>query len=105
MDGFFAGETSQGRQAAGEKLRLAHEHAKRVADTWVRKGGKLRRKTQTNLVWLDLENAGISPEQFVEIGQTFGIKFGGSRIVLHYQISEEALRRLSLAFDMACSGK
>ncbi|RFU25012.1 hypothetical protein B7463_g11326, partial [Scytalidium lignicola] len=103
VDGFFASEASQGRGAVGEKLRVAHDHARRVADMWVRKGGRLRRKTQTNLVWLDLDNAGISPDQFVEIGWMSGVKLGGSRIVLHYQVSEEALRRLALAFDMVCS--
>jgi len=83
----------------GGKLRGVHDTARKVAEMWVRRGGKLRRRTETNLVWVDLAHAKICEEDFVGIGRNFGVKLDGGRLVLHYQISEEAVRRLSLVFD------
>lgn len=83
----------------GGKLRAVHETARDAANMWVRRGGKLRRRTETNLVWVDLMHAGICDEDFVEVGRNFGLKLDGGRIVLHHQISEEAIRRLGLLFE------
>lgn len=47
------------------------------------------------MVWLDLEAAGIDVEEFIKAGVTFGLAFMGARLVVHYQISDEAVRRLS----------
>ncbi|KAE9363751.1 l-allo-threonine aldolase [Stipitochalara longipes BDJ] len=87
----------------GGKLRGVHDTARKVAEMWVRRGGRLRRRTETNLVWVELGYAGISDEDFAGIGRSFGVKLDGSRIVLHHQISEEALRRLGLVFDTVLS--
>jgi threonine aldolase len=92
------GASVWGRDGGG-KLRGVHETARRVASLWVRNGGKLGRRTETNLVWLDLDHAGLSDDEFIKIGRSCGIKLDGKRIVLHYQISEEGLRRLALTFD------
>jgi threonine aldolase len=89
-----------GRDGGG-KLRGVHERAKRVAALWVWKGGKLCRRTETNLVWLDLDHTGLGDDEFIDIGRSCGDKLDGKRIVLHYQISEEGLRRLALTFDRA----
>jgi threonine aldolase len=83
----------------GGKLRAVHETAKDVAEMWMRRGGKLRRRTETNLVWVDLILARICNEDFADIGRHFGLKLDGGRIVLHHQISMEALRRLGQVFD------
>jgi threonine aldolase len=92
------GPSVWGRNLGGE-LRAVHETARDAANMWVRRGGKLRRRTETNLIWVDLMHAGICNEDFADIGRSFGLKLDGGRIVLHHQISEEAVRRLGLVFD------
>lgn len=54
-------------------------------------------------MWVDLTSAGISDEDFAEIGRNFGVKLDGGRIVFHYQISNEAVRKLGLVFDTVLS--
>jgi len=54
-------------------------------------------------VWVDLAHAGICDEDFAGIDGNFGVKLDGGRIVLHYQINEEAVRRLGLVFDAVLS--
>jgi threonine aldolase len=44
-------------------------------------------------------HAGVCDEDFAEVGRNFGLKLDGGRIVLHHQISEEAIRRLGLIFE------
>jgi len=46
------------------------------------------------MVWLDLKKAGIEVERFKEMGRERGLKFSRGRIVVHYQICEEAVQRL-----------
>ncbi|RDL32998.1 L-allo-threonine aldolase [Venustampulla echinocandica] len=87
----------------GEKLRFAHALARSVAEMWIRKGGKLSRPSQTNLVWVDLNDAAVSSEEFQDIGRKYGVKVDGSRIVLHYQISDEGIRRLGSTFTEVLS--
>lgn len=83
----------------GGKLREVHSTARRVADMWEKRGGRLVRRTETNIVWLDLKHSGISKVDFNEIGMKYGVKLDGKRLVLHYQVSEEALLRLTFVFD------
>jgi threonine aldolase len=87
----------------GGRLRAVHGAARKTAEMWTRRGGKLRRRTETNLVWVDLTSADICDEDFAKIGRSFGVKLDGGRIVLHYQISDEAIRRLGLVFDTVLS--
>lgn len=91
-----------GRNVGG-KLRGVHGTAREVAEMWIKRGGRLRRRVETNIVYVDLEEAGISDEDFRDLGRKFGIKLDGCRIVLHYQISDEALRRMGMVFNEAFS--
>ncbi|PVH76090.1 l-allo-threonine aldolase [Cadophora sp. DSE1049] len=77
------------------KLPEVHRLAKTVADMWISKGGRLRRRTETNLVWIDLKD----DEEFCQMGVKHGIQVDGCRIVLHHQTSREAIRRLGQVFD------
>lgn len=85
----------------GKRLRDVHKVAQSVAEIWVRHGGRLLRRSETNIIWVDLERAGVTEEKFREIGARCGIKLEGCRIVLHCQISREGLRRLNLVFKTA----
>ncbi|KAH6717508.1 pyridoxal phosphate-dependent transferase [Leptodontidium sp. MPI-SDFR-AT-0119] len=82
-------------------LPQVHRLAKMVADMWVRRGGRLRRQTETNLVWIHLEDE----EVFRQLGLRYGIQVDGCRIVLHYQISPDAVRRLGQVFDVVLSSR
>lgn len=88
-----------GTRGEGGKLRECHKRARRVADLWTSKGGKLAWPVETNMVWLDLENAGYSAQEFADVSAKYGIKARGGRLVVHYQITDEAVDRLSKVMD------
>ena len=88
-----------GPNGEGGKLRATHERARRVAEMWEAKGGKLLSPTETNMVWPDLEAAGVEGSEFVEAGKQHGLKFYPGRLVVHYQIADEALVKLGLVMD------
>ena len=89
----------------GNKLAATHQLAREIAHMWQKKGGKLAQATETNMVWLDLEAAGGSGEEFVEAGVKEGVKLMGGRVVVHYQVCEEAVERLERAMDDVLSGQ
>jgi len=80
-------------------LQVAHRMAKEVSRMWAERGGKLLRPTETNIVWLDLGAAETSAEVLSEMGVEGGILLAGPRIVLHHQITAEALLGLEKVFD------
>lgn len=75
-------------------LKKSHVTAKKIATIWTEQGGKLTKPTETNMVWLDLEHAGISNADFVALGKENGLKFLGGRLVVHYQIGDQAVDKL-----------
>lgn len=89
----------------GNKLAATHQRAREVAAMWQKKGGKLQLWTETNMVWLDLEAAGCSPEEFVQAGVKEGVRFLGGRVVVHYQVCEEAVARLGRVMDVVLSAQ
>ena len=89
----------------GDKLAATHRRARAIADMWQGKGGKLTQATETNMVWLDLDAAGVSREEFVEAGLKEGVRFLGGRVVVDYQVSEEAVRRLESVMDAVLSAR
>lgn len=46
------------------------------------------------MVWLDLEREGVADKDFAAMGKAKGLKFLGGRLVVHYQISDEAISKL-----------
>ncbi|KAL4998435.1 pyridoxal phosphate-dependent transferase [Aspergillus recurvatus] len=83
------------------KLRSVHSLAKQVGEMWVALGGELLREVETNQVWVDLGLAGITVDRWNELGRTHGVKLDGKRIVLHHQISGDAIAKLGLVFSEA----
>ncbi|KAH7111223.1 l-allo-threonine aldolase [Dactylonectria macrodidyma] len=82
----------------GGKLKQAQEKAKYASDLWQQLGGKLSTPTETNIVWLDLEASGLGYDDFYPLGAKYDLKFRDlqwGRLVFHYQISDDALARLS----------
>ncbi|KAK4155042.1 pyridoxal phosphate-dependent transferase [Chaetomidium leptoderma] len=82
-------------------LRRVHALARRVAAEWTRRGGRLGRDVETNLVWLDLDAAGleISPEILIDTAKRYGVALDGPRIVCHHQIDARAVQGLVRVFD------
>lgn len=89
----------------GGRLAATHERAKEVAKMWEERGGRVQEAVETNMVWLDLEDKGIPAEELVKSGVEEGLKFLGGRIVVHYQICEEAVERLGRVMDAVLKGK
>lgn len=83
----------------GNRLVASHVQAKRIAAMWTSKGGKLAEPTETNMVWLDIEAARLSKEKFVAVMLEEGLKAIGGRLVVHYQIGDEAVGRLQKMMD------
>ncbi|KAI9740600.1 MAG: hypothetical protein M1834_005181 [Cirrosporium novae-zelandiae] len=88
-----------GPNGEGGHLVESHKKAKRIAATWVAKGGKLGKPTETNMVWFDLAAADVTVHQFIGIAKRWGIKVMGGRLVVHRQISEEAISLLEKVMD------
>lgn len=89
----------------GGKLAATHGRAKVVERMWEERGGRVEKGVETNMVWLDLDAAGVSKERFVEAGVGEGLKLLGGRVVVHYQICDEAVERLGRVMDAVLVGK
>ena len=93
---------------------------------WTSRGGRLSQPVETNMVWLDLGSGFSSADQdhgsrkeeeeeegeereedsktsqlqkWIEAGLQNNIKVSGGRLVIHYQICEEAVQRLGKVMD------
>ncbi|KAI9825269.1 MAG: hypothetical protein M1832_001303 [Thelocarpon impressellum] len=93
-DSFGSGPWGEGGQ-----LVRTHETATRLGATWQRLGGSLQYPVETNMVWLDLAASGVSEDAFVDSGRKAGVRVMGGRVVLHYQISDEAVVKLEQAME------
>jgi threonine aldolase len=95
----------EGPNGNGGTLRASHARARRVAELWRTKGGQLAKPVETNMVWLDIVEAGYSAEQFAELAAAEGIKARGGRLVVHYQITDDAVDRLGRVMDKMLEGR
>ena len=86
-------------------MAASHDMARRIAGMWEGYGGKTTNPVETNMVWFDLEAAGISNENFVAEGEKAGLRLMGGRLVVHYQIGEEAVQRLDRLMQAVFEGK
>lgn len=89
----------------GGKLNACHDRARQIAKLWQDYGGKLANPVETNMVWFDLEAAGISVKDFIAEGEKVGLRLLGGRLVIHYQIGEEAVQRLEKLMQVVFKGK
>ncbi|KAG9743306.1 hypothetical protein KCU59_g6564, partial [Aureobasidium melanogenum] len=89
----------------GGKLAASHDRARQIAAMWEKLGGKTSNPVETNMCWLDLDAAGISVPDFIAAGEKVGLRLGGGRLVVHYQIDEEAVTRLESLMKAVLQGK
>ncbi|KAF1986258.1 hypothetical protein K402DRAFT_394116 [Aulographum hederae CBS 113979] len=85
----------------GGKLAESHERARYVAGLWEQRGGKLALGVETNMVWLDIAAAGVQTEEWVGMAREEGLNVLGGRLVVHYQVCDEAIGRLESVMDRA----
>lgn len=76
-----------GEGPGGRNSLLAHTHrnAKRIANHWLRSGGKLLSPTETCMVYLDIKDAGLSRSALVNMANEHGLKLANQRLVVHYR--------------------
>ncbi|KAJ5311603.1 hypothetical protein N7476_007463 [Penicillium atrosanguineum] len=95
----------KGPNGEGGRLRETHKKAKSIEKMWVGRGGATNRPVQTNMVLLDLAYSRITVDEMIRVGREEGIKLFGGRIVVHCQITDEAIIRLEKVFDRLLSSK
>ncbi|EPS41333.1 hypothetical protein H072_4765 [Dactylellina haptotyla CBS 200.50] len=83
----------------GGKLARTHELAKRLEASWAKLGGTLRVPCDTNMVWLDLGSVGGDETDIPKLAKNAGLKWDWERIVVHHQISDDAIERLEGVFE------
>jgi threonine aldolase len=82
------------------KLSLTHDIAKELSHHFSTLGLSMVLPVDTNMLLLDLELARLKNRWLVEEGAKLGIKLGdGGRIVIHHQISAEAVAALKKAVE------
>ncbi|KAI1339640.1 threonine aldolase [Xylariaceae sp. FL0016] len=92
-------------RGSGGLLPATHDAARRVARLWADRGGATALPVETNMVWLDLDSMAVSAPRFEELGRLAGLKLLGNRLIVHYQIGEESIRRLEGVFDAVAKEK
>ncbi|KAI7023114.1 Aldolase [Hortaea werneckii] len=88
----------------GGTLQASHERARQIAKMWEGYGGKTTNPVETNMVWFDLDAAGISTNDFIKEGEKVGLRLLGGRLVVHYQIGEDAVARLERLMQAVLKG-
>lgn len=87
-----------GDEIENSTLRRVHRIAKRVGEEWIKRGGQLSKDVETNIVWLDIDTAGIEKNRLIEVGKKHGVALDSARIVCHHQIDSQAVRDLVSLF-------
>lgn len=57
------------------------------------------------MVWLDLGASGVQLDPFIELGEQYGVRVRGGRLVVHYQIGDEAIEALMRLFKHVLKGE
>jgi len=89
----------------GGKLSASHDTARKIAQMWESMGGKTTNPVETNMVWFDLDAAGITAKDFIAEGEKVGLRLLGGRLVVHYQIRDEAVSRLEKLMKVVLKGE
>ncbi|KAI9709370.1 MAG: hypothetical protein M1820_003490, partial [Bogoriella megaspora] len=88
----------------GGKLSATHENARQIGKFWEQLGGKLALPVETNMVWLDLDDASVAKKDFVTAAEKLGLRVLKGRLVVHYQIGNEAIAKLEILMRELLNG-
>jgi threonine aldolase len=80
----------------GDKLKAGHEKAKALGKFCESLGIRLHEAVETNMVWIEFGDLGVSEKQWTDLQHKYGIRLSGGRFVIHYQISDLAISKLKL---------
>ncbi|KAE9372476.1 aromatic amino acid beta-eliminating lyase/threonine aldolase, partial [Stipitochalara longipes BDJ] len=83
-----------GSNGEGNVLKRTHVIAQRIAAFWHGLGGSIEHPVDSNMVWIDLKKANVDPQRLRDVAKAKGVKLTRGRIVVHYQVSDEAVDRL-----------
>ncbi|KAF2109399.1 pyridoxal phosphate-dependent transferase [Lophiotrema nucula] len=89
----------------GGLLAESHRNAKMIEKLWSDLGGKMKYPVDTNMVWLDIEAHNIDLNEWIELSEKYGLRIRGGRLVVHYQIGEEAIQKLEQLFREVLKGQ
>ncbi|KAF1808912.1 hypothetical protein P152DRAFT_176002 [Eremomyces bilateralis CBS 781.70] len=89
----------------GGGLQAAHVRAKKLGDYWESLGGKHEFPVETNMVWLSLKGTGVDTDEFIKLAESKGLRVMGERLVIHYQVTDEAEGKLKEVMNDVFSGK
>lgn len=93
--GVIAGAARAALDEVFPKLATTHEIARDIEKHLHSLGLKTVLPVDTNMIFIDLEDAGLSNDWLVEEATSVGVRLGyGGRIVVHHQISAEAVQKL-----------
>lgn len=83
------------------KLAATHEIAKELGTFCENQGIILEHPVHTNFIFIDLTSSKIDPDFLEESFKKNDVKAYGSRIAIHYQVTQDAIDRLKLALKAA----
>ncbi|CAE6427124.1 unnamed protein product [Rhizoctonia solani] len=93
--GVIAGAARAALDEVFPKLAATHEVAQDIEKHLHSLGLKTVLPVETNMIFIDLEAAGLDNDWLVEEAKSAGLKLGyDGRIVIHHQISTEAVKKL-----------
>jgi threonine aldolase len=84
------------------RLAESNRYAKLAEAAWKRCGGGVMLPVETNAVWVDLKKRGVPEEVWQQVGEEYGLKLGGARVMCHYQHSERVIKKLEEVMREAC---
>ncbi|OKL57095.1 hypothetical protein UA08_07455 [Talaromyces atroroseus] len=87
----------------GGLLQRTHGIARDIAAEWQKHGGRLTFPTETNMVWFNFNGLGFTLEDLVKEAATRGVLISRDRLVVHYQICEEAIESLKKSIEVLFS--
>ncbi|KAJ0107704.1 beta-eliminating lyase [Diaporthe amygdali] len=84
-------------------LARSHDIARLVGQLWTERGGRLLRRVETNMIWVDLKALGIHEKDWNAAGKRHGIRLDGRRIMFHHQICDQAVMQLQSVINEVLS--
>ncbi|KAF7539807.1 hypothetical protein G7054_g1892 [Neopestalotiopsis clavispora] len=90
----------------GGKLKRCQVKAQHLSRFWKQLGGTLAMPTETNMMWMNLNDGKVNKKAFQKTAKQLGLvvhekeRLEG-RLVIHYQISDEAIEKMEKAMAAA----